>query len=1022
MTVCAAIVAMEGAAQTQSHEMFTLSDEARYIAPGGSADCGVVVAEKGFPVKHTLRVVGGMRMPGRFAERGETLFRASEYLIYDRLDSVNVMRDSYSLYFDGENDAFEREAYYRVKGSRLAKGRLIVEVAVKRNDLRVGEGGFFGVRMEVFRKHKGRHDDEIYYTPDEVVLLPFDEGSGDFEVVRKTVMLPSNVANVLLCIGGTGFSGEVWAEAPKLVRGDEVVEMPFGSGAWVGVNLASRSWPEWRLEVDGREVFEGKIFDRASNIADFYIPLPEAIEGHGELKLTLVEQPHIRPLGYDLRRIQLIEESARDCEIVSVPKFITRGEKSAVLLEVNNPGAEITVEAGEGIEVLEPVPAVTEKGLYAVEIRATAVGHDIPVTVTCGDDVLTARVAQIIEKERDGVYLSSGDEVYMDKNPVDYVPFFKWYVSSRVGNWYQFRPSYQWSGVRNTGEDFVKHYTALLNKLQMPYAWQVEGRTLAGHSINPPLEHLESPMFRGKQAHENDGGYYYWQHFKYEGLYSDMAARARPYGGIFAKHPPIYTDRGVFIHYDPHGVKNMADGAGKYVANLAYSRGESTRHTGPSTTFRYLYQAGYEWLGAEQMYGPEETVMSALRGASLAYGKKDYGTLHAVQWGSYPFTDPQHSLRFFLSLAVAYIHGASHINTEEGLWTDEYANDRYTEAGQKHMYAQNRMLDYIETHTRRGEQVRNIAVLQGRNDPWKLFGRGPIWSQADRKWAFNDATESFDLLKIFYPGNNIDVSGPDGWFTETPYGTVDILPIEAGQELMNDYKAIVFLGWNNYNEEDFVKLRRFVRQGGTLILSAAHFNTSGAPDSMPVPPLRDRMLRSLLGNDYKTWISVKHIAQGNGRVIYFPANLYPANDAIRAEYEKAIRGVAEGSVADEKKRGWVTASDGIGFTVWDSPGRRTIYLLNTDWKNDAAKTAVVNVGGKEFTLDVPHYSIATVHIFDRHSLFAGSNTTDILGYDPVEGVVRIQTTGPDTLHIFDNRSGAPSVVSITAAGIFEYTL
>ena len=108
-------------------------------------------------------------------------------------------------------------------------------------------------------------------------------------------------------------------------------------------------------------------------------------------------------------------------------------------------------------------------------------------------------------------------------------------------------------------------------------------------------------MFRGKQAHENDGGYYYWQHFQYQGVFSDMAARNRPYGGIFAKHRPIYTDHGVFIHYDPEGVTDMADGARKLVANFRYSKGPSTRHTGPSTLFRYLYQAGYDWLGADQM-------------------------------------------------------------------------------------------------------------------------------------------------------------------------------------------------------------------------------------------------------------------------------------------------------------------------------------------------------------------------------------------------------------------------------------
>ena len=79
----------------------------------------------------------------------------------------------------------------------------------------------------------------------------------------------------------------------------------------------------------------------------------------------------------------------------------------------------------------------------------------------------------------------------------------------------------------------------------MPYAWQVEGRTLAGSRINPSLDVLDTDMFMGKQAHENDGGYYYWQHFKYTGLLCDMAARTRPYGGIFAKHRPIFTDHAI---------------------------------------------------------------------------------------------------------------------------------------------------------------------------------------------------------------------------------------------------------------------------------------------------------------------------------------------------------------------------------------------------------------------------------------------------------------------------------------------
>ena len=66
-------------------------------------------------------------------------------------------------------------------------------------------------------------------------------------------------------------------------------------------------------------------------------------------------------------------------------------------------------------------------------------------------------IRQIIEKEPDEVYISSGDEIYIDKEYAPYDYFFKWYISQRVGNWYQFRPSYQWSGFRVARPEVIRH-------------------------------------------------------------------------------------------------------------------------------------------------------------------------------------------------------------------------------------------------------------------------------------------------------------------------------------------------------------------------------------------------------------------------------------------------------------------------------------------------------------------------------------------------------------------------------------
>ena len=1005
------------------------------LQPGGNITQNVSFPEVNYPTRKFLRVVGGVKMPVPFSERGENIFRYSEYYIDDNLDSIHVKNDKYSLYFKGENNNFERHAYYRISGELLTAGELTVTLPIiKQQNLSIAPDGNFGIEIKLFYKKPGRYKDDIYDQPDSLLYLSIPEGNSSYQNITQPFQLPDNIACALLRIGGTHFTGECWVEAPRLIQNKKIIKsIPFTKFAekkdnhnyWVGCNLSTRSWPRWRLDYNGSTIFEGNIFDRASNIADFYIPLPVAVKGKGDLRLTLLKEGNRVAYPYELRSLEIIEESARDYEIVSVPKYIPNQNKFGILLETNKPNVKLKIEAPIAITPSSQEITFEKTGLHAVEFRAEKYAHAVPLIFHDGSRQTKVVIDQIVQKGSDEVFLSCGDDMYIDKQPTMYDYYFKWYLSNRIGNWFQFRPSYQWSGFRIVDPEFIRHYTSLLNKLQMPYAWQVEGRTLAGKQINPDSEILASPMFRGKQAHENDGGYYYWQYFPHEGLFSDLAARNRPYGGIFAKHRPIFTDHGTFVHYDPSGIKDMADGARTFVENLRYSKGESSRHTGPSTLFRYFYQAGYDWLGAEQMYGPEEIILSSLRGASRAYNKSGYGSLHAMQWGSHPYTDPKHSLRFYMSLAIAYMHGSSHINTEDALWTDEYANDRYSTSGKEHLYVQHRMFDFIETHTRRGELKSNIAIIQGRNDAWKSFGRTSLWSQKGDKWAFNKACESFDLLNIFYPDNIIDSYNPKGWFTSTPYGTVDLLPVEAPLDIMNQYKALVFLGWNSFDENDFLRIRNYVHNGGTLVLTAAHLNTELQPDQPVKFPINDSVIREMLGDRYKTLDSKTEISFGSGKIIYFPMKIYPAEKSLREQYETTLRTIAESTVSHELKDGWIESAPFIGFTVWDHKDHRTIYLLNTDWQNNIQQhKATFHYNGKKFPIDVRRYHIETLHCSKGLAVLPGSNTTDILSIDKEKGgwTITVQNTEEDTIRCFNSTTGTVETVHLTMPSIHKITI
>ena len=1011
-------------------------NEYAVINPGESFNTTLDFEQLKYPTRKFLRVVGKVNMPESFSVRGEGKFREFEYYIDDNLDSTVTFKEKYSLFFKGNNDNFERYAYYRLPGNAFKPGKTkVILPVVKQNMLKISDNGNFGMELGIYFNKQGRNVNDVYDSPDSTIFIPLPEGDiNNTKSIERVIDISENLACILIRVGGKHFEGECWLESPQFIqKGVNVCSMPFVRHAdrkndmnyWVGVNMTTRNWPLWSLKINDKEIFRENIFDRASNVADFYIPLPDDINNGDRLELQLIKEKHRASYSYSIRSVELIEESMREFEVISVPKYVAKGERFGILLETNNNNVTLNVKSSNTINTPSQTLFFENPGLHVVEMRADRAGERIDLSFSSNAYKIDTFVTQVIDKLPDNIYLSSGDEIYIDKQYVPYNYFFKWYISHRVGNWYQFRPSYQWSGFRIANDTIIRHYVELLDRMRIPYAWQVEGRTLAGSKINPSLETLDTDMFMGKQAHENDGGYYYWRHFKYNGLYCDMAARARPYGGIFAKHRPIYTDHGTFIHYDPYGVNDMEEGARKFVDNLRYSKGESTRHTGPSTLFRYLYQAGYEWLGAEQMYGPEETILSSLRGASRAYNKKSFGTLHAMQWGSFPYTDPKHALRHYMSLAVAYMHGSSHLNTEEALWVDEYMNDRYSESGKAHLFSQHQMLDYIETHTRRGDIKSNIAVIQGRNDAWKSFDRGLLWSQESDKWKFNKACESFDLLRVFYPKNKLDACGPEGWFTPTPYGTVDLLPVEAPLEVMNKYKAMIFLGWNTFSESDFTHIRDYVFNGGTLLLSAAHINSELEPDKPVRLPANDNVVREMLGNDYRNMKGKNVISYGSGKIIYFASASYPAENDIMKDYEDEMHKLGKMYANEEYSSGWVKNSDNVGFSVWDSSDRRTIFLLNTDWESDAMiHNAELVYGSSSFTIPVRRYNIETVHISHGVAVYGLSNTTDVISITD-EGnswAIKVQTTESDTVSCFNSLTGGQKSFELTGPGIHTLKL
>jgi hypothetical protein len=318
-------------------------------------------------------------------------------------------------------------------------------------------------------------------------------------------------------------------------------------------------------------------------------------------------------------------------------------------------------------------------------------------------------------------------------------------------------------------------------------------------------------------------------------------------------------------------------------------------------------------------------------------------------------------------------------------------SDRFSRSCRRHLTEHTKFRQFMESHERRGKQRVPIAVIQGRYDGWRCFGRGNVWMREGRQWKFGLAEESFDLLKVFYPRsvlsdiyrNDCPVE-PQGWYSGTPYGVVDLLPIEASAELLDTYKVIAFLGWNTFVAEDFEKLLNYVKNGGSLILAKPHLSicTKRNMDSVLKP---DAVLYELLGDDFantstdSTEIIRRQV--GKGKVIYFKIDTYPADGRIREIYENELKTLALEAEECERNKGWIRGSDDVNFTVYDwADGKtRTIYLLNIDWwSGKTAAPAKLLLGNREFNISVRAGAIEAITISDGLAVMPLNIDMDII--------------------------------------------
>jgi hypothetical protein len=337
-----------------------------------------------------------------------------------------------------------------------------------------------------------------------------------------------------------------------------------------------------------------------------------------------------------------------------------------------------------------------------------------------------------------------------------------------------------------------------------------------------------------------------------------------------------------------------------------------------------------------------------------------------------------------------------------------------------------------------------MAFLHGNFDAWTGFARGQVWGQEGEEWAFGYPEESWDLLKEFYPLSAIEPlyrlpcpNEPQGYYTGTPFGVTDILPVESDVETMEKYKVLAFLGWNTAEPSQIDKLVKFIENGGTLLLGWPHLYTCvRRSDAFGNNPeiLDNKYINALVGLEIQEFIKTEFenktvtagrvllkgavaVIQnadgipivvenklGDGKVLFINIRAYPAEDSVKGLYTRLLNQLGHYMVELERERGWLSCSNEIGFTVYDHnvPGKlRTIYFINVDWWNDECipSEAYLFWGDRDIKMDVTRGNINILTLSEKWAIWITDDETDVIDIQESENEVSIKLQGMGSTNV-----------------------
>ncbi len=1001
-------------------------------------------------------------------------------MLTDALDTKHAIRDRYCLDLSSRRfEDYKRQIFKKVLWKPVMLSYLemkpvptewVLGITASAENLKIKKGGYVQMRLDIRYASNTVDPKSVSSEPDQRIIINIPEGTYWGERLEKQITIPLNTANVCVFIEGIGYRGRVYLEQPTL-KGNGYDLLPAFTESvaddthmdWTAQYLSRKEWPEFRVRLNGQVIYTGEIFERCHRFSEWEIDLPKKLlRDDNIVSYELISDYH-EPLPYTVYQVGIIEQPDSALDIIAVSEIAACGGHARVLIRTQMPDVKVTLQCNTDAISGKSEWHFKEKGLHGILIDCLKPCENAEFTVSAKGKAVKGNIKRIVIKQDDKVITGTGDMVYVHQDEKSAEEYLSWYLSNGIGDLVTVRCVYRWAGTRTIDRKMWKSFRRLMNELELKYVVMVDGRELPGLSVQPDTRLIGGKGFLGMQMHERDGAQFYWGKVTPRSLTDEqwinmmeLQYKEAPENTASYKAENFYYFDGVMNMYaDRREFDDYCEEHKKSVSSLKRGmRKTDTRHTGPSSAFKYMYEAGYKWLGAETMYTSIEPLMAFLRGASKNMNTDVFGVHHAVQWSSSPHDSIAKYRRYRLALYLSYIEGATDINTEEGLWRiEEYYTgfNRFSDTCINYKKQQQDFYRYVSSHTRSGKLFNPVALIHGREDCVLLFG--------EKNWGMGKAPtladDSWELLKTVYPDSkpfeplyvhNCPENERVGYYSRTPYGNVDVIPVESGKRVYNDYRGLVFMGYNRLEENDSKRILSYVRGGGRLLLCYSHLTVSSLYSEVKSGNLKfDEALMSLSNgtpqfikdtvNGIELFV-LENIKQptavlqvtdsgrplvctykiGKGEVVIFHTKEYPAHTAIRPLYEKYIDLFL--TAETEKEDVWIESRDAVQFALYDQgDGTRHIYVIAVDWydHSDTLRLFTLRIGNESYALGIPFgvmYKCVCVH---NLGAWAESEDGEVLSVK--EDGITVQGTGRVTFAFVREGTVKRIVVDFTESNV-----